>query len=215
MLYLVVCGNRFHGQSVLSVPQNIFPLLHREEKCAKPISLVPLHLEGFCLDRAEETSCSATKDGTSLMLTAEALGFSLLPPQPSWFLRTRQREKETLKQFCFHRGQETARTSLCFCKQNTVLFGPFPHCFLHSCWDLMVFSASKQQELLLIRWIILRVVQGITEVPVPTISTGAPGAITRLGVHNRHKAWFFLIVFFLLLLQSHLFLLGQETGHAL
>lgn len=49
MLYLVVCGNRFHGQSALSVPQNIFPLLHRGEKHEKPFSLVPLHLEGASL----------------------------------------------------------------------------------------------------------------------------------------------------------------------
>lgn len=147
MLYLVVYGKKFHGQSVLSVTQNIFPLLHRGEKCAKPMSLVPLHLEVFYLERAEETSCSATKDGTQPMSRAEALEFSLPSPQPSWFLCTRQRQKETLRQFCFHRGQGAARTSLCFCKQNTGLFGPFSQFSS----QLLGSVPSAQQELSLIR----------------------------------------------------------------
>lgn len=42
---------------------------------------------------------------------------------------------------------------------------------------------------------ILRVEQGLTEVPVPKVFTGAPGAITWQGVHKRHKDWFCLFFF--------------------
>lgn len=177
MLYLVVCGKRFQGQSVLSLPQNIFPLLHREEKCPKPISLVPLHLEGFLLGKSRGDILQCYQGWHTTYVHSRSTGVFPSPTQPSWFLCTRQREKETLRQFCFHRGWETARTSLCFCKQNRVLFGPFSPLFSSQLLG-SVFSAPEQQELFLFRLIILKVVQGITEVPFPTVSTGAPGAIT-------------------------------------
>lgn len=187
MLYLVVCGKRFHGQSVLSVPQNIFPLLHREMcKACFPCAIPPRDLLGK--SRGDTLQCK-DGDGTPLMPTAEALEFSLLPPQPSWFLCTRQRIRRLWGSFASTEEQETARTSLCFCKQNTVLFGHFSHFFSSQLLG-SVFSPPKQQELSFIRWIILRLVERITEVPVSTASTRAPGAITWQGVHKRHKDWF-------------------------
>lgn len=83
-------------------------------------------------------------------------------------------------------------TSLCCWEHKAARFSPFSHCFLHGYWDPAMLSAPKRREPLLIRGRILRGLQGKDEVPVSTISTAAPGAITRQGSYKRHKDQFFL-----------------------